>query len=122
MSSVRALVAGGNSSYFIRDDGSLWAAGDNDDGQLGNGSQVSTPVAAQVATAVVQVSANSGYAVFVREDGSLWGMGRNDHGQLGVPPAVMARALHPIPIANSGGWWACGLYPDRRLAVGSCPE
>jgi hypothetical protein len=80
---VSQVSAGGYHSLFIKSDGTLWAIGANDVGQLGDGTTTvrSTPV--QIATGVSQVSAGGYHSQFLKNDGTLWAMGLNGEGQLG---------------------------------------
>ncbi len=66
-------------------DGTAKCAGLNDDGQLGDGTKVSssTPVAVKGLTGVKQVSAGSAHACAVLDSGGLRCWGNNVSGQLG---------------------------------------
>ena len=83
-SGVTAIAAGYGHSLFLKSDGSLWAMGDNGDGQLGDGS-----IDAQlypekiVAAGVTAIAAGEKHSVFLKSDGSFWGMGYNYDGELG---------------------------------------
>ena len=82
-------AAGYSHTVAIRDDGTLWAWGSNDVGQLGDG----TRGASALKTAPVQevsggtdwsyVSAGYDHTVAIRDDGTLWVWGSNNFGQLG---------------------------------------
>lgn len=83
----KALSAGDNSTYGIKTDGTLWAWGDNEEGQLGVGST------AKFSTEPLQVGTESTWkdvygargAVFcIKEDGTLWTAGSNEKGMSGV--------------------------------------
>jgi alpha-tubulin suppressor-like RCC1 family protein len=71
-------------SLFLMSDGSMWAMGNNDYGQLGDGTFNQTNRPEQiVANNVTAIAAGLGHSLFLKSDGSLWGMGYNEYGQLG---------------------------------------
>jgi len=99
--SVIAIAAGHQHSLFLRQDGSVWAVGDNDEGQLGDGTlqRRLTPVRVKMKdgsflTNVQAVAAGGemgnisgfvrGHSVFLRQDGTVWAVGSNHEGELGV--------------------------------------
>ncbi len=81
--------------------GSVWAWGDNDRGQLGTGTTISSdvPVRVEVPKGVTFVKvASGGYASYaIDRSGRLWAWGDNKSGQLGVGSRV-ARATKPINV------------------------
>jgi alpha-tubulin suppressor-like RCC1 family protein len=82
---VSAVAAGVDNSAFIKTDGSLWAMGRNEWGQLGNCTGLSTNRPVQVlSSGVVAVSAGGNFNLFIKSDGTLWGMGADNLGQLGI--------------------------------------
>jgi alpha-tubulin suppressor-like RCC1 family protein len=68
---------------FVKTDGTLWAMGYNNYGQLGDGTTTNRSTPAQVATGVAQVAAGSSHTLFVKTDGTLEATGSNGSGQLG---------------------------------------
>ncbi len=80
------VSAGGQSSFAIKTDGSLWAWGGNNYGQYGNGTNISsnTPVQVGTATDWINVRAGASHVLALKSDGSLWAAGMNDRGQLGI--------------------------------------
>jgi alpha-tubulin suppressor-like RCC1 family protein len=68
------VVAGSVTSYALKRDGSLWAWGLNNFGQLGIGSWTDRPKAVQVGTATnwVKIRAGGVSAAGLQADGSLW--------------------------------------------------
>lgn len=99
MDDVVSVSAGWDFTMAIKTDGSLWAWGVNDEGQLGDGTTTIIkrdwdygdvtvenndkyePI--KVMDNVAYVSTGLKYAVVVKTDGSLWAWGWNDYGQLG---------------------------------------
>ena len=84
---VTTVAAGGEHSLFLKSDGSLWAMGDNEYGQLGDGTYNNTNRPEQiVATNVTAIAAGGSHSLFLKSDGSLWAMGDNQSGELGLHP------------------------------------
>lgn len=79
------MSAGVSFSMGIKTDGTLWAWGKNDVGQLGDGGTANRYIPVQLGTATNWDSVSCGYqhSVALRTDGSLWSWGTNDFGQLG---------------------------------------
>lgn len=71
------VEAGGNNTAFIKSDGSLWMAGDNTYGQLGNGTYENSAVPVQVIglTDIVQVAVGERHCIALNSRGYayLWG-------------------------------------------------
>jgi len=133
-----SVAAGGHYSLAIKNDGSLWAWGRNDDGQLGNGTQTneSSPVQIGGETAWSSVVAGGYHSLAIKNDGSLWAWGLNDDGQLGdgtnenrLSPvqiggetawsSVVAGGYHSLAIKNDGSLWAWGRNFFGQLGDGT---
>lgn len=86
VSDAVALVDGQDHTCAIRPDGQLWCWGDNQGGQLGDGTLDSRARAAPVRGLpgrVVRADGGRQHTCAVIEDGSLWCWGENRRGQLG---------------------------------------
>ncbi len=91
MTGVAQVSAGTNHTMILKKNGTLWAVGANNSGQLGDGTGANTSIPVQVLTAnggkpmtgVSQVSAGGGHTMIVKRDDTLWAVGLNDEGQLG---------------------------------------
>ena len=125
-SNVTAIAAGGLYSLFLKSDGSLWAMGKNEHGQLGDGTYNSNNLPEQiVASNVTAIAAGAAHSLFLKNDGSLWGMGNDYYGQLGdgknsyttiLPEQIVASNVtaiaagngHSLFLKNDGSLWAMG--------------
>jgi alpha-tubulin suppressor-like RCC1 family protein len=103
---VRQVFQGGSGArngqtVAILDNGSVWAWGDNDRGQLGDGTRVSSdvPLRVDVPHGVTFVKVSSGgYASYaIDRSGRLWAWGENTSGQLGTgsSPSI---ATQPVSV------------------------
>ncbi|MBI5777889.1 MAG: putative Ig domain-containing protein [Planctomycetes bacterium] len=100
-----AMIVGGEThSMGIKNDGSLWAWGDNADGQLGLNDTVSRTVPTQVGTGTfwAEVACGSGFTIARKNNHTLWGAGDNSEGQLGL--GAITGTLVFIQIGSDGNW------------------
>jgi alpha-tubulin suppressor-like RCC1 family protein len=90
-----AVAAGPVHSFAIKIDGSLWGWGNNNHGQLGDGTETNrnTPVRVGTDTNWIAASAGVYHSIAVKIDGSLWVWGANFVSQLGV-----ATPFSPSPV------------------------
>jgi alpha-tubulin suppressor-like RCC1 family protein len=80
---VNTVAAGAYHSLFLEQNGTLWASGRNNVGQLGDGGSRDRSSAVRIDTGVAAVAAGAFHTLFLKRDGSLWGTGHNGWGQLG---------------------------------------
>ena len=80
---AKAIAAGYQHSMVLGRDGSLWATGRNDCGQLGDGSKVSKHTFLRVTSDVQVVAAGVLHSMILKVDGTFWATGSNNEGQLG---------------------------------------
>jgi alpha-tubulin suppressor-like RCC1 family protein len=117
----------GHYSLALKTDGSLWAWGDNEYGQLGDGTitNKSRPVQINTDSDWQTVAAGYSHAVALKTDGSLWAWGYNEYGQLGDGTTtgknrpiqigadndwqtVAVGYLHTVALKSDGSLWAWG--------------
>jgi alpha-tubulin suppressor-like RCC1 family protein len=80
------VSAGGSHNLGLRSNGTIWAWGDNSEGQLGNGTATarSSPVSVVGGfTDWCQVSVGCRHSLGVRTNGTAWAWGNNGQGRLG---------------------------------------
>ena len=79
------VAAGYNHTIGIKTDGTLWAWGRNDYGQLGDGTNTNKNVPTQIGTDTnwKLIAAGDNHTMAIKDNGTLWAWGRNNYGQLG---------------------------------------
>ena len=107
----------------IRFDGLLRCWGNNQGGQLGDGTtdSAAVPVSVGSDTDWEYVSSGTAHTCSQKGDRMLWCWGSNEYGQLGdgsgqdrVTPARVAGDQEWISV-SAGGWHTCGVGADRSL-------
>ncbi|MCL2045025.1 MAG: stalk domain-containing protein [Oscillospiraceae bacterium] len=95
MDDVVAISAGSIHNLAIKSDGSLWSWGNNEYGEIGDGSisvkdasynivqDNARPTPVRIMEDVVFISAGYSHNLAIKNDGSLWAWGDNNHGKLG---------------------------------------
>jgi alpha-tubulin suppressor-like RCC1 family protein len=134
--SVTKIAAGILHSLFVKSDGSLWVMGDNQSGDLGDGTTDGHNTPEQiVSSGVTAVAAGAFQSFFIKSDGSLWAMGNNQFGQLGdgtstdraipvqIAPnnvtAIAAGFYHSLFLKSDGSLWAMGMNVSGQLGDGT---
>ena len=80
------LITGFDHVSVLREDGTVWSWGRNEESQLGNGGRVNqhTPVQARTLRNIQQISSQKIHAMALDADGHVWTWGWGGEGQLGV--------------------------------------
>lgn len=82
-----AIAGGGNHSLALKSDGTVWAWGDNGNGQLGDETtaQRNVPVQVKNLTNAISIAAceRGCHSLALKSDGTVWAWGDNSKGQLG---------------------------------------
>jgi alpha-tubulin suppressor-like RCC1 family protein len=104
LTNVSAITSGGYGGYALRSDGTVWAWGSNDAGQLGDGSlnTSSVPVRVSGLTGVTAIAAAAQTAYALRNDGTVWAWGGNFEGQLGNGSTAWQSSV-PVQVAGLAG-------------------
>lgn len=119
ISDVVAIAAGGSAidyanfgghSLALRRDGTVWAWGLNNHGQLGDGTATNqtTPVQVVGLTDVVAIAAGRFHSLARKKDGTIWAWGYNAYGQLG--DGTTTDRLTPTQVSGIDGTdlvWKC---------------
>jgi alpha-tubulin suppressor-like RCC1 family protein len=136
-----AVSAGSNHSLALKSDGSVWAWGWNQYGQIGNGNTatpVANPVPVPGLTGMLAISAGNIHSLALRNDGTVWAWGNNEAGQMGkgtadatpvsspsqVPglsniTAIAAGQYFNLAVKNDGSVWAWGDNLQGQIGNGT---
>ena len=143
MEDVKTVSASQGHCLIVKKDGSLWAYGRNDYGQLCNGNTTdsSTPIKV-MDSGVASACAGGSSSYIVMTDGSLYVCGLNNNGQLGdgtkvnikepkkvadnvVLVSSSAFAAYPytaLILKKDKSLWGCGNNPSGQLGIGTTQD
>ncbi|HRG59249.1 MAG TPA: T9SS type A sorting domain-containing protein [Bacteroidia bacterium] len=123
---AQTIAAGGWHSLVICNDGTVKTFGENDTGQLGNGTNVdsNTPITpglsncAAVSGGGDQLEAHS---MALKDDGSVWSWGSNLYGGLGngsttsISTPAQVTSISNVSAISAGGWHSTALKNDGTV-------
>ncbi|MDO4739110.1 MAG: hypothetical protein Q4A66_00435 [Eubacteriales bacterium] len=131
---IVSFSAGMSTLLAVAEDGTLYASGNNDKGQLGATEKVhKTPVA--VLEGVAKAWTNGDFSMALKSDGTLWATGENNRGQLGMGAEVEDSAVwaevttitdvaevalgeqFALVLKNDGTVWGVGRNNKGQLGV-----
>lgn len=109
LTGVTAIAADYLYTVALKGDGTVWAWGVNDCGQLGDGTNVSRTTSVQVLgaggvgflTGVTAITIGAYHAVALKNDGTVWTWGRNNYEQLG--DGTTTNKATPVQVLGAGG-------------------
>ncbi|WP_052480521.1 fibronectin type III domain-containing protein [Chryseobacterium sp. StRB126] len=134
----KMVSTGMSHSLGIKSDGTLWAWGANDFGQLGDGTSTAKTTPVQIGTANdwQSVSAGTFHSMAIKNNGTLWGWGINGNSRLGdgttngrIFPgqitsdtnwqSVCAGDVNTLAIKTNGTLWAWGYNGNAQFGDGT---
>jgi alpha-tubulin suppressor-like RCC1 family protein len=137
LSGVAKAAGGGSHSLALKRDGTVWAWGRNDAGQLGDGTTTGRHLPSQVGglNGVKAIGAGTFHSLALKSDGTVWTWGSNDWGQLGdetftahTTPVqvkgltevveIAAGGYHNLALKKDGTVWAWGANWSGQLGSG----
>jgi alpha-tubulin suppressor-like RCC1 family protein len=142
---INDIAAGDWHSLALASNGTVWAWGDNQYGELGNGTTTNsaTPALVSLPSGVTITNIAGGYydSLALASNGTVWAWGDNQYGELGngtttnnaIPVQFSASSLpkgvtisniaaggvHSLALASNGTVWAWGYNGDGRLGNGT---
>ena len=113
------IAPGGRHTLGVRSDGTLWAWGSNDAGQLGTGKKADerAPIRIGAGTNWIIVAAGEFHSIGLQRNGTLWVWGKNSSGQLGNFTTADEQA--PIQVDNGTNWVAIAAGRTHTLGMKS---
>ncbi|MCL1888191.1 MAG: InlB B-repeat-containing protein [Kiritimatiellaeota bacterium] len=124
---IKSISVGGFYTVAVKTDGTLWAWGENDDGELGDGTTDEKHIPTQIGTDDDWAIVTAGYhhTLALKTNGTLWAWGVGGSGQLGdgtetstnIPTkigddndwaTIAAGGFHSVALKTNGTLWAWG--------------
>ena len=117
---ITQVSAGEYHSLALASDGTVWAFGRNNNGQLGDGGlapQEETPVQVLGLTDVIAIAAGENHNLALKSNGTVWSWGYNPFGQLGDGTNYYKNT--PVQVIGLTNVIAISAGKDHSLAVKS---
>jgi len=131
------LTLFGFHTLFLCPNGTVYATGRNNYGQLGDYTNIEKHLPVQVLSDVIEVSGGYQFSLALKSDGSVWTWGHNDYGQLGIGStggsinhpiivnipttitAISAGSFHCMALDVNNNVWVWGRNSEGQLGIGS---
>ena len=135
---VKEIYCGEYHVFVVKNNGSVWACGKNDKGQLGLGDTTDRTTFTQVTTNinndVSQIACGGSHTIILKNDGTVWSCGYNAYGELGIGDTtqrtIFTQATNDVKqiacgsnysfiLKNDGTVWSCGYNYYGNLGIGT---
>ena len=132
------MAAGFYHTIALKQNGTVWAWGNNENGQIGDGTNENTVIALPVLdlTGIEELAAGDFFSIALKEDGTVWAWGQNDFGQLGDGTfedrnqpvqvsgltnviSIAAGRAHSVALRDDGSVWTWGVNRYGQLGDGT---
>ncbi|MGM1430006.1 RCC1 domain-containing protein [Sphingobacterium lactis] len=115
---VKDVVEGQYFAAILKFDGTVWAIGDNADGQFGLGTKSDDDLPlTQIASGVKQIAVGFNSIYLLKNDNTLWSAGGNLYGKLGYPTTgdqlTFAKVMDNVRIVRANGSNVMVIKQDR---------
>ena len=135
VSDIMKITAGSSSTFIIKNDNYLWAAGYNYKGNLGDGTFAHRNLFVKIMGSVTTVSSGASHTFILKNDNSLWAVGNKQYGKFGngstetthtaTPVKVLDNVKdvktgfnHSIVLKNDNTVWGAGANTHGQLGLG----
>ena len=141
LNNIKHIVAGSH-SLFLKTDGTVYACGNNNTGQIGMGEDdldtKYTPTLIPGLTDVKQITSGASFTLFLKTNGTVYACGYNQYGQLGMGPLdtttrfiptkipsligvkqIAAGSYHSLFLKSDGTVYGCGFNTYAQLGLGA---
>ena len=136
---IKLICCGDSHTLILKNNGTLWACGDNQYGQLGLGDTNRRTTFTQITANtndIKSVYCGGNYTSILKNDGTLYVCGANVYGQLGLGDTTNRKTLtqvttntddiksiycgynHNAILKNDGTLYVCGLNDSGKLGLG----
>jgi alpha-tubulin suppressor-like RCC1 family protein len=137
---ISSVAAGENHTVVLRINGTIWAWGQNDKGQLGIGDTNNRDTPNQLGSEIdwVYISAGQSHSIARKSNGTIWSWGYNSYGQLGLGDSgvgtnrstptqigsdsdwliISSKSSHNLALKNNGTLWSWGPNQSGILGLG----
>lgn len=117
LSGVRQIAAGQVHTSVLKKDGTVWAWGQNEYGQIGDGTTTyrSQPVEVEGVSGMIAIATSGIHTAALGKDGTVWTWGGNWYGQLG--DGSTTDRLTPVQVRGPSGVAAIGAGWRRSAAL-----
>jgi Alpha-tubulin suppressor and related RCC1 domain-containing proteins len=115
----QSVSVGNGYTIALKEDGTLWSWGLNNQGQLGNGTLIDKTIPTQIGTGInwAQISAGHNFAIALKTDGTIWGWGSNTFYQLGGTSS--SDKTTPVQIGTATNWQSVSAGYNHIAALAS---
>ena len=120
LANVIAIAGARDHTLALEANGTVWAWGDNEFGNLGTGNTTNSLVPVQVhgVANVVAIAGGRDHSLAVESNGTVWGWGWNQYGQVGNGTKGN-NVLSPVQVSGLSGVKMVSAGADHSMALKS---